>query len=77
MCFPVNFAKFLRIPFLENTSGRLLLYLKEIKCQEKRRKKDHCKEHLLKMQKNAEISATCLKGRESSQLFSSFFRDDM
>ena len=24
--FPVNFAKFLRIPFLQNTSGRLLLY---------------------------------------------------
>ena len=25
-CFPVNFAKLLRIPFLQNTSGRLLLY---------------------------------------------------
>ena len=24
-CFPVNFAKFLRSPFLQNTSGRLLL----------------------------------------------------
>ena len=24
-CFPVNFTKFLRIPFLQNTSGRLLL----------------------------------------------------
>ena len=24
-CFPVNFAKFLRVPFLRNTSGRLLL----------------------------------------------------
>ena len=24
-CFPVNFAKFLRAPFLQNTSGRLLL----------------------------------------------------
>ena len=24
-CFPVNFAKFLRIPFLKDTSGRLLL----------------------------------------------------
>ena len=23
--FPVNFAKFLRIPFLQSTSGRLLL----------------------------------------------------
>ena len=26
-CFPVNFVKFLRIPFLQNTSGRLLLSL--------------------------------------------------
>ena len=25
-CFPINFAKFLRIPFLRNTSGRRLLY---------------------------------------------------
>ena len=25
-CFPENLAKFLRIPFLQNTSGRLLLY---------------------------------------------------
>ena len=25
-CFPVNFAKFLRAPFLQNTSGRLLLH---------------------------------------------------
>ena len=25
-CFPMSFAKFLRIPFLQNTSGRLLLY---------------------------------------------------
>ena len=25
-CFPVNFTKFLRAPFLQNTSGRLLLY---------------------------------------------------
>ena len=25
-CFPVNFTKFLRTPFLQNTSGRLLLY---------------------------------------------------
>ena len=24
-CFPVNFEKFLRTPFLQNTSGRLLL----------------------------------------------------
>ena len=28
-CFPVNFAKFVRIPFLKNTSGRLLLMWKE------------------------------------------------
>ena len=26
-CFPVNFAKFLRTPFSQNTSGRLLLKL--------------------------------------------------
>ena len=26
-CFPVNFAKFLRTPFLHNTSGLLLLYI--------------------------------------------------
>ena len=25
LCFPVNFAKFLGTPFLQNTSGRLLL----------------------------------------------------
>ena len=29
-CFPVNFAKFLRTPFLQNTSGRLLLIFEEI-----------------------------------------------
>ena len=28
-CFPVNFAKFLRTPFLQNTSKRLLLELFE------------------------------------------------
>ena len=28
-CFPVNFAKFLRTPFLQNTSGRLLLYVSQ------------------------------------------------
>ena len=27
-CFPVNFMKFLRTPFLQNTSGLLLLFLK-------------------------------------------------
>ena len=27
MCFPVNFEKFLRTPFLQNISGRLLLWL--------------------------------------------------
>ena len=42
-------------------------------CIEKRRKREHYKEHLLKMQRNAEISATCVKGKESSQLFSNFF----
>ena len=25
-CFPVNFAKFVKTPFLQDTSGRLLLY---------------------------------------------------
>ena len=25
-CFPINVAKFLRTPFLQNTSGRLLLH---------------------------------------------------
>ena len=29
-CFPVNFAKFLRTPFLQNTSGRLLLQINQI-----------------------------------------------
>ena len=28
-CFPVNFAKFLRTPFLQNISGRLLLHFQE------------------------------------------------
>ena len=27
-CFPVNFVKFLRTPFLQNTSGRLLFSVK-------------------------------------------------
>ena len=29
-CFPVSFAKFLRTLFLENTSGRLLLHIKNV-----------------------------------------------
>ena len=29
-CFPVNFAKFLRTPFLQNTSEQLLLYIYEL-----------------------------------------------
>ena len=37
-CFPVNFAKFLRTPFLQNTSGRLLLKL----AQHKPRKDHNC-----------------------------------
>ena len=37
-CFPVNFVKFLRTPFLQNTSGRLLLHVvihvvKKLSCQ--------------------------------------------
>ena len=31
-CFPVNFAKHLRIPFLQNTSERLLLEYMQSKC---------------------------------------------
>ena len=31
-CFPVNFAKFLKTPFLQNTSGRLLLNDENVKC---------------------------------------------
>ena len=34
-CFPVNFAKFLRTPFLQNTSGRLLLFIASIKSKYK------------------------------------------
>ena len=30
MCFPVNFVKFLRAPFLQNTFGRLLSIIKSI-----------------------------------------------
>ena len=29
-CFPVNFAKFLRTPFLQNISGRLILDIIEL-----------------------------------------------
>ena len=32
-CFPVNFAKFLRTPFLQNTSGRLLSNVKVLYIQ--------------------------------------------
>ena len=31
-CFPMNFVKFLRTPFLQNTSGRLLLFLTYHSC---------------------------------------------
>ena len=30
MCFSVNFVKFLRTPFLQNTSERLLLHCSEV-----------------------------------------------
>ena len=30
-CFPVNFARFVRTPFLQNTSGRLLLSFRWLK----------------------------------------------
>ena len=29
-CFPVNFVKYLRTPFLQNASGRILLLIKVI-----------------------------------------------
>ena len=29
-CFPMNFAKFLRTPFLQNTPGRLLLEIRTL-----------------------------------------------
>ena len=29
-CFPVNFAKFLRTPFLQNTTGRLFLFFDDV-----------------------------------------------
>ena len=32
-CFSVNFAKFLRTPFSQNTSGRLLLSFTKINCR--------------------------------------------
>ena len=35
-CFPVNFGKFLRTPFSQNTPGRLLLKLLEILHEEAR-----------------------------------------
>ena len=37
-CFPVNFATFLRSPFLQNTSGRLLLFYLIIRHQQNRSK---------------------------------------
>ena len=33
-CFPVNFVKFLRTRFLQNTSGRLLLYCSKNNCKQ-------------------------------------------
>ena len=33
MCFLVNFEKFLRTPFFQNRSGRLLLYLKHFEAK--------------------------------------------
>ena len=44
-CFPVRFSKFLRTPFLQNTSGRLLLVFAETGYQKAsfREGKPHCK----------------------------------
>ena len=33
-CFPVNFAKYLRTPFLQNTPGRLLLVIAALRLYE-------------------------------------------
>ena len=46
--FPVNFVKFLRTPFLQNTSGRLLLYryVKYIRHNSKRPTNRHSKRDL-------------------------------
>ena len=41
-CFPVNFAKFLRTPFLQNTSGRLRLFNEHFCSKRQQQKvKDH------------------------------------
>ena len=51
-------------------------YLKEQNAR-KREKREYDKKQLLKMQRNAKISATCLKGKESSHFISSIFRVDI
>ena len=40
-CFPVNFAKFQRTPFLQNTSERLLLYVSKCKFSQAALKSDY------------------------------------
>ena len=40
-CFPVNFPKFLRTPFLQNTSGSLLLKLVETTGKQVETSKNH------------------------------------
>ena len=42
-CFPVNFAKFLRTPFLQKTSGRLLQKIYLVKYYERKRKPKFCR----------------------------------
>ena len=39
-CFPVNFAKYLRTPFLLNTSGQLLLIVSSLKQPSKKKLKN-------------------------------------
>ena len=52
-CFPVNFAEFLRPPFLQSTSGRLLL--KTVKSQKEEKQKGMIYFQILEIFGNFEI----------------------
>ena len=65
------------ILLVNNMCEDCLEILKREKMPGKGKKRKHYKEHLLRMERNAEISVTCLKGKESSHVFSRFFREDM
>ena len=41
-CFPENFAKFLGTPFLQSTSGRLLLYDEDFRFFAKKESRSRC-----------------------------------